>query len=110
VTYLEDKYSCPICDTVLHQSHPYLYIAHDRTMQSIVYSIVSNLEKNELERQVNFYKENNLEYPPQLKEILEKNQMSESKTNNNTNGTNCKNVQEHRNEEQNQLCLDPWMD
>lgn len=106
VTYLEDKYSCPICDTILHQSHPYLYIAHDRTMQSIVYSIVSNLEKNELDRQVNFYKENNLEYPPQLKEKLEKKLMN-SKDTENQKGTNSKNVRQHENDDQIILCLEP---
>jgi len=68
---------------------------------------VSNLEKNELERQVNFYKENNLEYPPQLKEILEKKHMSESKTNSKVSESNSKNAQAHRNDEQIQLCLEP---
>ncbi len=76
-------------------------------MQSIVYSIVSNLEKNELDRQVNFYKENNLDYPPQLKEILEKRNMDESKANNKACETNSKNAHAHRNDEQIQLCLEP---
>lgn len=107
VTYLEDKCTCPICDTLLHQSHPYLYIAHDRTMQSIVYSLVSNLEKNELERQMKFYLENNLEYPPQLQEILERKFLNENgKTKENNNNQN-RIVNDHRNDEQIQLCLKP---
>lgn len=110
VTYLEDKYTCPICDTILHQSHPYLFIAHDRTMQSIVYSIVSNLEKNELEREVNFYKDNELEFPPQLKEKLEKKLLNENKSqainNNNSQSNRVSNVQ-YRDDEQIQLELKP---
>lgn len=109
VTYLEDKYNCPICDTILHQSHPYLYIAHDRTMQSIVYSIVSNLEKNELDRQVNFYRENNLEFPPQLKEILEVNLMNGSANSKAIRGneSNLNGAQKNRNDEQIMLGLEP---
>lgn len=109
VTYLEDNCHCPICDTLLHQSHPYLYIAHDRTMQAIVYSLVSNLEEKELERQVAFYKENNLEYPPQLKEILEKRRlMSEGQAQaNNNNAVNVQKRNDHRHDEQIQLCLEP---
>jgi hypothetical protein len=76
-------------------------------MQSIVYSLVSNLEKNELERQVNFYKENNLEYPPQLKEILEKKLMSEGGETGNNNEVNNQKRNDHRNDEQIQLCLEP---
>lgn len=106
VDYLEDHCNCPICDTLLHQSHPYLYIAHDRTMQSIVYSLVSNLERNELDRQVKFYKENNLEYPPQLKEILEKQLMSGNNSQNRP-ASNQKQNNDHRNDEQIQLCLEP---
>jgi polycomb group RING finger protein 3 len=71
VDYLEENTNCPICDTLLHQSHPLLYIAHDRTLQSIVYKLVPNLERAELERQLKYYDENQLEYPRELKEKLE---------------------------------------
>jgi len=71
VEFLEDNTNCPICDTLLHQSHPLLYISHDRTLQAIVYKLVPNLERNELEQQVKYYKDNKLEYPAQLKEKLE---------------------------------------
>jgi polycomb group RING finger protein 3 len=84
VEYLEENTNCPICDTLLHQSHPLLYISHDRTLQSIVYKMVANLEKNEIERQCKFYREKNLEFPAQLKEKLEKNaQFSYLRENNN---------------------------
>ena len=55
-------------------------------MQSIVYKLVADLEKNEVERQCKFYREKNLEFPPQLKEKLEKNALfSYLKENNNNN-------------------------
>lgn len=73
VEYLEENTNCPICDTLLHQSHPLLFIAHDRTLQSIVYKLVADLEKNEIERQCKFYQEKKIEFPVQLKEKLEKN-------------------------------------
>ncbi|CAF0915866.1 unnamed protein product [Brachionus calyciflorus] len=80
VEYLEENTNCPICDTLLHQSHPLLYIAHDRTLQSIVYKLVPNLERNELERQLKYYDENHLEYPRDLREKLEQfNLLSNSK-------------------------------
>lgn len=69
--YLEENTNCPKCDILLHQSHPLLYVAHDRTLQSIVYKLVANLERDELERQIKFYDEHDLDYPPQLKEKLE---------------------------------------
>lgn len=68
---MEENTNCPICDTLLHQSHPLLYIAHDRTLQSIVYKLVANLESDEIERQCKYYRENNLEFPTQLKEKIE---------------------------------------
>lgn len=69
--YLEENTNCPKCDILLHQSHPLLYVAHDRTLQSIVYKLVANLERDELERQIKFYDEHDLDYPSQLKEKLE---------------------------------------
>ncbi|RNA39752.1 polycomb group RING finger 3, partial [Brachionus plicatilis] len=71
VEYLEENTNCPICDTLLHQSHPLLYIAHDRTLQSIVYKLVPDLERAELQRQLKYFDDNQLEYPRELKEKLE---------------------------------------
>ena len=73
VKYLEDNTDCPTCHIVLHQSHPLLFISHDRTLQAIVYKLVANLEKDEIERQVKYYNENQLEYPIHLKEKIENN-------------------------------------
>jgi polycomb group RING finger protein 3 len=117
VEYLEENTHCPICDTLLHQSHPLLYIAHDRTLQSIVYKLVANLERNELERQIKFYDEQKVEYPAQLKEKLEqfnlsnKNQLTNGKHEKNetdSNGNDKENNQNyHRNDEQIILSLEP---
>lgn len=79
-------------------------------MQAIVYSLVSNLEEKELERQVNFYKENGLEYPPQLKEILEKRRLTSEgngQANGNNNAVNNQRRSDHMHDEQIQLCLEP---
>ncbi len=78
-------------------------------MQAIVYSLVSDLEKNELERQVNFYKEQNLEYPPALKEKLDKNsqKINENNVQNNTTTNNKIKEDAHRFDEQISLCLEP---
>jgi polycomb group RING finger protein 3 len=89
VEYLEENTNCPICDTLLHQSHPLLYIAHDRTLQSIVYKLVANLESDEIERQCKYYRENDLEFPTQLKEKIEvMNKKNDSKLTNIEENTN----------------------
>lgn len=44
--HLEEHNTCPTCDIVIHQSHPLNYISYDRTMQDIVYKLVSNLQSS----------------------------------------------------------------
>lgn len=63
VKYLEEHVTCPICDLVIHQSHPLNYISHDRTMQDIVYKLVPNLQEGEEEREETFYKCRGLPLP-----------------------------------------------
>ncbi len=62
-------------------------------MQSIVYKLVANLEKNEVERQCKFYREKKLEFPPQLKEKLEKNALFSYLRENNTNQNDEKSIE-----------------
>jgi hypothetical protein len=74
-----------------------LYIAHDRTLQSIVYKLVANLEKDELERQIKFYDEQKLDYPQQLREKLDQfnllnNKHHEKENHNNNNNTSTQNA------------------
>lgn len=80
-------------------------------MQAIVYSLVSDLEKNELQRQIDFYKDQNLEYPPALKEKLDINSEKINENNvqhNNSNNTKNKgNEDAHKFDEQVQLSLEP---
>lgn len=66
VNHLEDKNTCPQCETMIHQSHPLQYIAFDRTMQDIVYKLVPDLQKKELGREHDFYKRRNMPFPRQL--------------------------------------------
>ena len=105
---MQENTTCPICEIELHQSYPLQYIAHDRTLQSIVYKLVSNLEKDELERQVKYYDEQKLEYPAQLKEKLEHNLLKEQqhKDGQTTNQTQTANNL-HRNDEQIAIRLEP---
>jgi len=63
VTHLEDETSCPTCETQIHQSYPLNYIAHDRTMQDIVYKLVPHLLEDETERERLFYEERGLPNP-----------------------------------------------
>ncbi|XP_071947905.1 polycomb group RING finger protein 3-like isoform X2 [Antedon mediterranea] len=55
VKYLEENVKCPICDIVIHQSHPLNYIGFDRTMQDIVYKLVPGLQKREEEQEKEFF-------------------------------------------------------
>lgn len=48
IKHLEEKNTCPSCGIVIHQSHPLNYIAHDRTMQDIVFKLAPNLQQSEL--------------------------------------------------------------
>ncbi|KAJ8943980.1 hypothetical protein NQ318_013561 [Aromia moschata] len=51
VKHLEENNTCPTCNIVIHQSHPLQYISFDRTMQDIVYKLVPDLQKNEINRE-----------------------------------------------------------
>ncbi|KAH6944502.1 hypothetical protein HPB50_003632 [Hyalomma asiaticum] len=66
VKYLEDKNTCPTCDTVIHPSYPLKYIRHDSTMQDIVYKLVPNLQFEEMKRQREFYQHKGLPCPMAL--------------------------------------------
>lgn len=55
VKYLEDKYNCPSCGILIHQSHPLNYISSDRTLQDIVYKVVPDLKKKERKLREDFY-------------------------------------------------------
>jgi len=66
VKHLEDSNICPECEDVIHQSHPLNYIAHDRTMQDLVFKIVPNLEDAEYRRERKFYSDRGLPCPKDL--------------------------------------------
>ncbi|CAH8542789.1 unnamed protein product [Dicrocoelium dendriticum] len=55
VKYLQDKYNCPSCGILIHQSHPLNYISFDRTLQDIVYKVVPDLKRSERKLRENFY-------------------------------------------------------
>jgi len=63
VSHLEDDTMCPTCEVQIHQSYPLNYIAHDRTMQDIVYKLVPHLQQDETERERLFYEERGLPNP-----------------------------------------------
>nr|CAI5824816.1 unnamed protein product [Callosobruchus analis] len=66
VKHLEENNTCPTCNIVIHQSHPLQYISFDRTMQDIVYKLVPDLQKNELNRERQFYHQRGLLNPKDI--------------------------------------------
>ncbi|XP_043209885.1 polycomb group RING finger protein 3-like isoform X1 [Amphibalanus amphitrite] len=63
VKHLEERNTCPECNSIIHQSHPLQYISFDRTMQDIVYKLVPNILEDEMERERAFYKSRGLPNP-----------------------------------------------
>ena len=86
----------PQCDSVIDHVNPWRVLVFDRTLQSIAYKLVPNLYKGlnhqnqskktlfrllfveEIERQIAYYKERDLPYPPSL--VGKKVSLSLSKT------------------------------
>ncbi|XP_056645920.1 polycomb group RING finger protein 3 [Diorhabda carinulata] len=66
VKHLEENNTCPTCTIVIHQSHPLQYISFDRTMQDIVYKLVPDLQKDEINREKEFYRQRGLPYPKDI--------------------------------------------
>ncbi|XP_060530611.1 polycomb group RING finger protein 3 [Cylas formicarius] len=66
VKHLEENNTCPTCNIVIHQSHPLQYISFDRTMQDIVYKLVPDLQKNEINREREFYNVRGLPNPKDI--------------------------------------------
>ncbi|KAF5394085.1 Polycomb group ring finger 1 [Paragonimus heterotremus] len=56
VKYLNERYDCPSCGILIHQSHPLNYISFDRTLQDIVYKVVPDLRKKEKLLRESFYR------------------------------------------------------
>nr|XP_023020701.1 polycomb group RING finger protein 3-like [Leptinotarsa decemlineata] len=63
VKHLEENNTCPTCNIVIHQSHPLQYISFDRTMQDIVYKLVPDLQRDEINREKEFYRQRGLPNP-----------------------------------------------
>ncbi|KAG5899251.1 hypothetical protein JTB14_035429 [Gonioctena quinquepunctata] len=66
VKHLEENNTCPTCSIVIHQSHPLQYISFDRTMQDIVYKLVPDLQKDEMNREKEFYRQRGLPNPKDI--------------------------------------------
>ncbi|CAF3563758.1 unnamed protein product [Rotaria sp. Silwood1] len=67
----EDNTRCPKCDSIIDHVNPWRVLVFDRTLQSIAYKLVPHLYKEEIERQIAYYKERDLPYPPSLVEKLQ---------------------------------------
>lgn len=116
VKHLEEQNTCPTCAIVIHQSHPLNYIAYDRTMQDIVYKLVTNLQGAETKREKDFYKKRGLPYPkvingPNNEKILISNKMhpeTVKAANCNNDGSNPpdENADYHRSDEQVNILLE----
>ncbi|XP_065919329.1 polycomb group RING finger protein 3-like [Dysidea avara] len=57
VKYLQSNAQCPICGTMVNETHPITSLRADRTMQDIVYKMVPELEISEQERKRKFLEE-----------------------------------------------------
>jgi len=126
VKHLEDETSCPTCETQIHQSYPLNYIAHDRTMQDIVYKLVPHLLEDETERERLFYEERGLPNPKDEKaesdeeeeddEEKEKEEGEENSEDKKESKETEKEAEEsktfrcHREDEQVNICLEPDAD
>jgi len=55
VKHLQNHKSCPECNTVVHETNPFLALVSDRPLQEIVYQIVPNLYNKERQRESDFY-------------------------------------------------------
>ncbi|KRX41873.1 NudC domain-containing protein 2 [Trichinella murrelli] len=62
LNHLSTNVTCPKCEIVIHQSHPTNYIMPDRSLQDIVYKLVPNLFRNEMERREAFHKKHGLPF------------------------------------------------
>ncbi|KAL1285617.1 Polycomb group RING finger protein 3 [Trichinella pseudospiralis] len=62
LNHLSTNVTCPKCEIVIHQSHPTNYIMPDRSLQDIVYKLVPNLFRDEMERRESFHKKHGLPF------------------------------------------------
>lgn len=63
VKYLQNSNSCPVCNTVVHETQPLLSIRPDRAMQDIVYKLVPGLYLSEQKKREEFYQQRGEEDP-----------------------------------------------
>lgn len=63
VRYFQSSKLCPTCGIMVHETNPLEMLRQDRTIQSIVYKIVENLQKEETEREEAFYSSRGLKRP-----------------------------------------------
>ncbi|ESN91190.1 hypothetical protein HELRODRAFT_90368 [Helobdella robusta] len=57
-SYVESNKYCPICDVQIHKTKPHTNIKPDKTLQTLIYRLVPNLLKNEMQRRQTFFDEN----------------------------------------------------
>ncbi|XP_069110650.1 polycomb complex protein BMI-1-like [Argopecten irradians] len=55
VRYLESSKYCPICDVMVHKTKPLQNVKSDKTLQDLVYKLVSGLYKSEMKRRRDLY-------------------------------------------------------
>jgi polycomb group RING finger protein 4 len=55
VKYLETNKCCPICEGLVHKTKPLLNIRSDKILQDIVYKLIPDVFKNEMQRRRDYY-------------------------------------------------------
>ncbi|XP_031570924.1 polycomb complex protein BMI-1-like [Actinia tenebrosa] len=54
IRWLQKSYHCPVCETEIHKTRPFLNIRPDRVLQDIVYKLVPGFYHDELQRRKDF--------------------------------------------------------
>lgn len=64
VKYVTVNLHCPRCKVLIHPTDPLVNIRHDSTMQDIVYKLLPHVQKEEQDRERQFYSERGLTCDP----------------------------------------------
>lgn len=63
VLHFNTHTTCPTCGITVNETNPVAYLRQDRTIQSLVYKIVNNLQEEQESREAKFYEEKGVKRP-----------------------------------------------
>ncbi|KAK3765929.1 hypothetical protein RRG08_002175 [Elysia crispata] len=68
VKHLQRSLNCPMCAILIHPTDPFVHIRLDGLLQDIVYALLPQVEKNEIENERLFYEQNGGKRPASKQE------------------------------------------